>query len=196
MSLTDWVEWDKDVFKWFNKPKLNISGDLLAPPLTTHYSTVGTAFDYALRFLISKTYRIYDNNDKWVAHHSIGNNKQRKDFIKTVEHKFNEYLYSNQLSISDFYSDFIIMARLDAIFRSGQERPNIEIFNVPPDTIKELQTLINITDINLFKFEHQCLLNPTFGKSSQDIGGADADLVIDDTLIDIKTTKKAVFMMH
>lgn len=32
-------------------------------------------------------------------------------------------------------------------------------------------------------------LNPTFGEASALVGGADADFVIDHTLVDIKTTK-------
>jgi hypothetical protein len=36
-------------------------------------------------------------------------------------------------------------------------------------------------------------MNPTFGDSSKDIGGADADIIIDDTIIDIKTTKYSKF---
>lgn len=33
------------------------------------------------------------------------------------------------------------------------------------------------------------MLNPTFGEGSRLVGGADVDLLIDDALIDIKTTK-------
>ena len=41
----------------------------------------------------------------------------------------------------------------------------------------------------MFKTESLCILNPIFGRASGLVGGADCDLVIDDTLIDIKTTK-------
>ena len=36
-------------------------------------------------------------------------------------------------------------------------------------------------------------LNPTFGKYSAMVGGADADIIADDTLIDIKTTKSPTY---
>ena len=42
----------------------------------------------------------------------------------------------------------------------------------------------------IFKAKKLCLLNPTFGKASKLVGGADADLIIDDMLIEIKTTKR------
>lgn len=35
-----------------------------------------------------------------------------------------------------------------------------------------------------------CILNPAFGEAAALVGGADADLMIDNTLIDLKTTKK------
>jgi hypothetical protein len=34
------------------------------------------------------------------------------------------------------------------------------------------------------------LLNPIFGDASRAVGGADADLIVGDMLVDIKTTKK------
>ena len=42
-----------------------------------------------------------------------------------------------------------------------------------------------------FKAKNICVLNPTFGAGSELVGGADADLLIDDVLLDIKTTKEA-----
>ena len=38
-----------------------------------------------------------------------------------------------------------------------------------------------------------CVLNPTFGAGSALVHGADADLLIDDTLIDLKTNKRLEF---
>jgi len=44
-----------------------------------------------------------------------------------------------------------------------------------------------------FRAKKRCVLNPTFGRGSSLVGGADGDLIIDDTLIDIKTTKHLTF---
>jgi hypothetical protein len=50
MSLTSFLNKNSDVreqFKQeFQKPPLQVKKELLAPPLTKRYSTVGTAFDY------------------------------------------------------------------------------------------------------------------------------------------------------
>ena len=43
---------------------------------------------------------------------------------------------------------------------------------------------------DLAALEEPILLNPTFGKASRMVGGADADIVAGGMLIDIKTTKK------
>ena len=50
-----------------------------------------------------------------------------------------------------------------------------------------------LIDIEQFKWDKYCFLNPTFGEGSRLVGGADADLVLDGIIIDIKTTSKMVF---
>lgn len=44
-------------------------------------------------------------------------------------------------------------------------------------------------DIKNFKPRKMIHLNPSFGSASSLVGGADADIIIDDFLIDIKVTK-------
>ena len=65
--------------------------------------------------------------------------------------------------------------------------PNLGI--VEEGDIKDLRNLISLVDLDLFKAKNHCYLNPTFGYGSELVGGADADLIVDDTLIDVKTTK-------
>jgi hypothetical protein len=84
----------------------------------------------------------------------------------------------------------ILLANLDIIFRTGRFEDYIELDTVSKEDIKDLGNLTSIIDLKLFKTKKICLLNPTFGEASKLVGGADADLIIDDTLIDIKTTKK------
>ena len=42
----------------------------------------------------------------------------------------------------------------------------------------------------MFKSSNICLLNPSFGEGSKLVGGADADFIINDMIVDIKTTMK------
>lgn len=57
------------------------------------------------------------------------------------------------------------------------------------DDIKDLMKLIKLVNLNNFKPKNKCFLNSHFGEASNIVGGADADLNIDDTLINVKTTK-------
>jgi hypothetical protein len=81
----------------------------------------------------------------------------------------------------------IMLAQLDQVYRRGDipEDPGV----VHDEDVEDLRQLLAIVPPDLFHASRLCVLNPTFGKASSKIGGADADLVIDETLIEIKTTK-------
>lgn len=80
----------------------------------------------------------------------------------------------------------LLLGKLDPIYRARYVPRKIKLDN---KDIKDLNNLITLVDPRLFKAKKICLLNPTFKKASELVKGADADLVIDDMLIDIKTTK-------
>lgn len=194
LSLTDWVEWDKELFDiLLEKPKLDVTSELKAPPSTKNYGTVGTAFDYALRLLIERENVGVVSHFPLVARQGIKGDKKRKDFINEFDAKHSKYVLSNGITIHELLSDCIVLAKLDAVFRSGRNFPNSDIFRIDDEDVRDLSNLIGLVDINIFKAKTQCYLNPCFGESSKDIGGADADLLIDDCLIDIKTTKNLSF---
>jgi hypothetical protein len=55
--------------------------------------------------------------------------------------------------------------------------------------IKDLRRLIELVDPDTFTAHELCILNPTFGDASRMVGGADTDVLLDDTLRDVKTVK-------
>lgn len=191
MPLKEWVEWDKELFSHFAKSKFDITGEIKAPPITKHYMLVGTAFDYALRFLITKVNEL-PPPDSWVAEGGLEINAspRRKEFLEGTGNKFMDYAYAGDdaVSIEDLLPGCITLAKMDEIFRSGKDYPDDELFGIDPDDVKDLGNLISIVDTSLFKTKGECILNPHFGQSGIDIGGADADLMIGNCLIDIKTT--------
>lgn len=83
------------------------------------------------------------------------------------------------------------LASLDAVLRAGK------IFGMPQitqDDVTDIENLFSVMkDSGLLRPKTRAFLNPTFGKGSSLVGGADADLIIDRTLIDIKTTKSISF---
>lgn len=189
MSLIDWVRWDRNLIDaLFDKPAFNIKGELKAEPLTKNYSTVGTAFDYAFRLKVAHSNAKLVSDFPLVAEHGIRGNRKRKEFINNFRLKRID-LIKGQLTIYDLLPDCVILAKMEAVYRSGRDFPNSDIFHVDEADVQDLGNLIEVVDLHLFTAKKKCILNPTFGQSSLDVGGADADFIIDGVLIDVKTTK-------
>ena len=115
------------------------------------------------------------------------------EIIAEAKRSHKEYLNTGKIS-DKMIADVIRLAQLDPIVRAGYADPNIGI--VDDRDIGDQQNLLAtlnrfITESRSFSFKADtiCELNPVF-KTSALVGGADADLIIDRTLIDIKTTKK------
>ena len=219
----------KMIFKdEFPLERITLKGDIKAPPMTKHYSLVGTAFDYLLRFYLEK-----ENpncvTEPWVAESAVpllnAADKLKNDVAvstedlkyiqtavmleqsstrtdlartsKTAGHLLDEaknsyemYLRAGDMSDS-LISSSIILAQMDVPYRAG--RLPSDFGHVNPDDIKDLRNLISLADPRIFKAKNACYLNPTFGYGSNLVGGADADVIVDGTLIDIKTVKTLKF---
>lgn len=220
MSLTSFLKDNKDVRERFRRefqmPKLTVNKDLLAPPLTKRYCLIGTAFDYLLRFYI-KHLNPDAITKEWIAEclfkdpfspiFKDANNIEMaqgqgiisftftetdltikvKRIIEQAKKAYLEYLSSGKI-IDELIESALLLAQLDYIYRSKVIDKNIGIIH--KEDVTDLRNLISIIDSESFKAQGLCLLNPTFNEGSHLVGGADADLVIDDVIIDIKTTKK------
>jgi hypothetical protein len=96
------------------------------------------------------------------------------------------YLHSGRVT-DELLNSAIGLAQLDVIYRCGYVDPGLG--RAHAEDRKDLRNLLALVRPETFRARTRCLLNPTFGEGSQLIGGADADLVIDDVLIDVKTIK-------
>jgi hypothetical protein len=57
--------------------------------------------------------------------------------------------------------------------------------------VADLRKLVSLLQPEIFRAKQLCILNPTFGGASTLlVGGADADYLLDDMLVEVKTTKK------
>ncbi len=194
MSLTSFIK-EPDVRKKFSEtfplPKIDLKAEMKAPPITKNYSLVGTAFDYLLRFYI-KRHNPSAKTSKWVAEIAlscIGDDNLKTKLTNTVNDSkliYQKYIEDGTLT-NDVLRIAILLAKIDPIYRASYIDPNINI--VDEGDIKDLRNLINLVDKNSFTAKEICLLNPTFGKASGLVGGADADIVLDNQIIDMKTTK-------
>jgi len=81
----------------------------------------------------------------------------------------------------------IRLAKLDLVCRGPGLLPDFE--EAASEDVQDLVDLLAITPFNDLLHNEVVFLNPTFGQTARPIGGADADLIIGDMLIDIKTTK-------
>lgn len=195
MSLTSFIKIPdvrEKLSEIVKKPNIKLDADIKAIPLTKNYSLIGTAFDYLLRFVLESNFKSIST--KWVAEESIELLSELKhpeeDVINTLlkicKNKYNEYLKDKK--VDDFLLEScIILAKIDLIYRCAILDEHMGY--VDDKDKKDLMNLYNAIELKKFKPNSLCLLNPTFNQASHLVGGADADLVIDDTIIDIKTTK-------
>ena len=113
--------------------------------------------------------------------------KKVVEIIQFSRKIYDEFIRKGEMS-SDLFKAVLLLAQVDVIYRAGLVDENLG--NIDEGDIKDLRNLISIVKPEYFKAKRICILNPTFGIASQLVGGADCDLVIDDAIIDIKTTKK------
>ena len=214
MSLTTFLKNNKDVRERFRqefkKPRFSERKDILAPPLSRRYSLVGTAFDYLMRFYLKflnpdavsrqwiaeyvidpRMSRLFpdvvvDDTGKVLSYTETNLTKKARQIIEQAKVIYGNYLLSGEIS-DELIASTIRLAQLDPFYRSGRLDENVGI--VYKEDVTDLRNLISNVPPDLFKADELCLLNPTFGMASKLVSGADADLVVDDTLIEIKTTK-------
>ena len=172
-------------------PKFHLTGAMVAQPITTHYSLIGTAFDYLMRFHL-KSINPKAITQEWVAE-SVVELVQDKNILKKVKEiltnakkTYIEYLQKVEMN-DEIIRTCLLLAQLDPIYRAGVIDSNIG--NVESGDIEDLKNLLKLVKTQDFISRRICMLNPTFGEASDLVSGADMDLLLDDTLIDIKTTK-------
>lgn len=211
MSLTSFLD-NEDVKQRFREefvaPNMSVKLELLAPPLSKRYSLVGTAFDYLMRFylkwlnpnavtrpwiaervledLFSLDGTVIDSNGEVVDYNQINLTKRSQRIIQQAKAHYEDYLSSGQIT-DQLIESAIRLAQLDPIFRAGFVDENLG--TVYKEDVDDLRELISHVEPQHFRASRLCLLNPEFGEATRLVGGADADLVIDDAIIDIKTTK-------
>ncbi len=200
MSLTSFIA-EKDVkaklHEVFPFSRIRLEQKPMIEPLTTHYSLVGTAFDYLLRFSLQRLYA-HVVVKPWIAELAaigqysdiaeIYNETMAMQAVKVVEqakHFHKQYLQTGILT-NELLRSILLLAQIDPFFRA---RKLYEPFGVVDgQDVDDLRHLFAAIPFEHFLSQSVCLLDPTFGSSNL-VGGADVDLVLDQTMIDIKTTK-------
>ena len=118
--------------------------------------------------------------------------KSRFEYIQKVFY-FN-YINGYSKLDNEIIGSCLFLAKLDYLVRTGYDDlfDWQSLFYEDKDDIEDLKQLINSTDFKKFKPRSRIILNPVFGVASKLVGGADADLIIDSALIDIKASKQLI----
>ncbi len=80
------------------------------------------------------------------------------------------------------------LAKLDPYYRAAYADPTFA--KAGTQETKEIVRLLSIVPFDSLRHPSTLLLNPSFGRYSDLVGGADADLIVGNRLIEIKATKK------
>jgi hypothetical protein len=163
-------------------------------PRTTNYQLVGIAFEYLLRVLI-KAHSPKSITSSWRVERSLDilegkEKKLAKSIIKTAKKRYDLFLREKEINDEIIISS-LQLGKVEGVVW-GTSFDDIDL-TVNPADIEDMRNLIDGVPKSLYIGKESCFLNPTFGLASILVGGADADLCIDNTLIDIKTTKNPKF---
>ncbi len=203
MSLTSFLERSdvKARFRQeFTKPDMKKPKELLTAPLTKNNRLIGTAFDYLLRFYVQQQ-NPHAISHGWKAELSVKilESKRATPFYEQVyeqayliivqaREEYARYLETHQFT-DELIKSSLLLGKLDVVYRAGKIPENLG--QIDERDIEDLRNLLAIVEPTTFKSSGVVILNPGFGLASMLVGGADADLVVDDLLIDIKTVKDA-----
>ncbi len=173
--------------------------ELLAPQVCRNASLVGTAFDYLLRFRAEKLN--HATRAEWVAERAVRERggpaarvdglHYRRRFSRIVDKArdiLDRYIFKDEVD-AELFRAALWLAQLDVLGRTLKDSSEQEVGKTDANDVRDLQKLYAVVPPKLFKARKVCVLNPSFGRASDLVYGADADLVIDDALIEIKTVR-------
>lgn len=212
MSLTTFIKGEQirdKIDELYDKPDFDLTNEMVAPPIGENPRLVGTAFDYLMRFWLEREAPTAKYN-QWVAETAVYQTLAAvPEMIKNYGGSRDYDKAERTLSLAkEAYEDFLDtgnvtnkllqatmdLAKLDGIYRANYYPENLDTYK--EENTEDLQNLYEAIPEGEFVTENKVLLNPTFGNASRLVGGADADLIIDDTLIDIKTVKSSRLKRH
>lgn len=148
-----------------------------------------------------------DKVDKLIEKYNLMVNSSQSDnnlgikiiikHIKTIK-IWSKFINGGNIDEKNLINSVWFLGNLESIFRGGNRaleyyRNDLSLLLKSPQQYI-LDDLLNLwgslkTSKDFFVKNNSIFLNPNFNEASQLVGGADADIVIDNILIDIKTTK-------
>lgn len=161
---------------------------LLCPPLGANPGLVGTAFDYALRFWVQGLQPEWQAWRPMLVARLAILSMNREEVISQVD-RAEECL--QEVAVGAEFAETharaaVVLASYEVVARTGRFQDLAGV--VSEEAWRDVLALIRAVPGEVFRAERQLILNPRFSAAGR-FGGADADLVIDDLLIEVKATR-------
>lgn len=198
MSLTSFLERRDDVRAYlreaFPRTKALRASPVLVPSSVPFASWIGTGFDYLLRWALLAHFPKYADRGTWIAEHVPARLRSRRSRltravearIGSARRRLTRFRRTRELT-DGLCRSAIELAQIDPLFRAGAGAEYVTA-PVPRAYVAEVRQLMDIVPLHAFAPQAFGLLNPVFGASKL-VRGADADIVIDDMIVEIKTSK-------
>lgn len=184
------------------RPRMKPVADLLVPRAAKgdNPQLMGTAYDYLLRFHLLRDFP-FAAEGRWVPENwhdqMVDMGEQLPKELETWRNELRRITRRARRQQASFCGGEALSM---ALLRTTIQLADCEMYiraGLPMDRLrqpsaaqaKELARLIEVTNWSLLRPKRRCLLNPTFGNGDCPVS-ADADLLIDDMLIEIKTVSK------
>ena len=218
MSITSICKngFTKFVTENLQRSKAELKSSVFVPPLTKNGPLVGVAFDYLLRCEILRRYpnakevsniaflvedRLTQMMQKGQRDISVILKKKIVEFridklladVKNTNKHFrllkDEFLKTGKLT-DEFLEATILIAKIDPLYRTKFKYISSDLSYVDKLDMEDLRELYKKVPQQFFSLGKQWSLDQTFPHASEMTTNADVDLIVDQTMIDIKTTKE------
>lgn len=161
---------------------------LLAPPLGANPGLVGTAFDYAFRFLIQGLHpQLLAIKGGLVARLAALDLDRDHTLaaIDAAEATLQEVACGLPFEARHAHAA-VVLASYEVVARTGRYGDLAGV--VPREARQDVLALVQAVPQDQFHAQGQLILNPQFHAAGR-VGGADADVMIDDLLLEVKATR-------
>lgn len=184
----------KEILPFPKNIKLEYNIKDLITPCHKSYSVAGTAIHYMVYKSLYQKYKNKYNIDlKKVIEPAVYGFSYIKNNINNIQEQsilevFKNYLNNNKIDGSKVIKDYLILANLESIYRSGLW--NNSLLSSNSDLLEKdllnLNSYISSLELNI---TNRLELGFDFKILSKSITNGDGDLIIDNSIIDIKSSK-------
>lgn len=182
------------------RPEITGASAVYAEPRTKRHGLVGTAFDYLVGYVLERYApdKVASRGEPVALRslqilRSIAKSDGQRKEIRAVELAIEQHHIHAQCFIEDGHltrelvASCLKMANLDQIYRAGI-MPRSLLITPSPSDIADIFAMYRILPEERLSASTEVHIGPSFGWSSHLVGGADADFILDGSLIDTKTS--------